>query len=361
MNAKKAGLTRSLDEQPNPLRDRLREAIRTQDAEPLRCEGLDPHARLQALLDASLGSPADLPAAKALALAHPTAVTHAILAGQHLVAGWVMHSPASSTKANDPRPVPFEDHVDIAERSLVRAAEMDPAEPLVHVLAMTVSRTHGHRPEVARAHFDRAQAALPWSVPAVRSAVQAFAPKWGGSEEALVALAEELIASAPAGSPALSGVPNVVIELWIDGMLSRDKRANPLDDGPRTTPFERPELRSLIERAAARSIDAPEWPGDSDATAFALNLFAFTAFMMNDRVRATALFDRLDGVYTEWPWRHLGKDSRAVYERSRIIARGEPLSPEAGLSRWRGIATALAPIAALVGFALLVAWLLSHR
>lgn len=361
MNEQTPRPTRSLDDRPDPRHALLRAAIREGDVEPLRCEGLDPHARLQALLDVALASPEELAAAKAFAVAHPTAVAHAILAGQHLVAGWAIRVHRHAKKAHDPTWKPFEEHLAVAERALTRAAEMDPSEPLVHVLAMTVSRSHGRGVDAARVHFDRAQAALPWSVPAVRGAIQAFAPKWGGSEGALIAFAEELAAAAPAGSPALSGVPNVVIELWIDGLLSRDDRANPLEDGPQTTPFERPELRSLIERAAARSIDAPEWAGDSDAAAVALNLFAFASFMMNDRLRATALFDRLDGRYTEWPWRHLGKDARAVYERSRIDARGVPLPPEAGLPRWRGVATALAPIAGLVGFALLVAWLLSHR
>lgn len=299
------------------------------DPAPLLLEGVDARRRAYLLQFVALRSPVDLSTARRLVAKEPRLAV--ILAGQLIVAGEHLEAEALVTDG------------------------LRRGDPVARILSIVTARALQLGPEVAGRRFDDLNAMFPWDPWAVASAVAAFTPKGGGSEELLLTFADRIGAEAPIGSPVQAAIAEIVVELSFSAAMNGDpQRARAL--------FHDPELLQRVDVAARRSIHAAAWPGDTVETARALNLFAFLYWRRGDLPAAHAVFQRLGGACTETPWAYQSADPLQPFlQASRASTPEAPPAPDAAPTPASNLPVLLAIGVGIVFFAGLIVAVLTGR
>jgi len=174
----------------------------------------------------------------------------------------------SNTVAEDAWKI-FFDGMNRVEQALFEVARALPAEvdPWSQLIWTGISLQIPLEELTAR--FDAAQARSPWDPMVVGATLQGLCNKWSGSHEMMWAFARMVASSAPAGSPAISALPQAHLEHIIS--MQRD-------DHP--TPFallESYETKQELFEALERCVSHPdfEWngPGIQAANTFVCAIF----------------------------------------------------------------------------------------
>ena len=207
----------------------------------------------------------------------------------------------------------FFERLRVAEDDLLRAAELDPADPVPWTNLLISGRGLQVPKEEEQMRYEELQRRGPWLLEAHLQTLQFLCKKWFGSDEESLTFARNVDREAPDGAAARAVVPMAHIELWLD-LHEREGGEDP--DAYK----QRAEVRDEIRAAAERSVFARGFEDDL-VTVPALNAFAMGLGMFGDEEGARAIVRRLGTRRTEFPWAYY-VDPDAVY--------GELLSGGAG-------------------------------
>jgi hypothetical protein len=197
----------------------------------------------------------------------------------------------------------------MAENCFDEALARDPkcTEALYRLIGLAKTRQRGQA-EV-RQRFEALIAVAPMHANGHSSMLDALAPKWGGSTEAMLAFARERAAEGPGTT-----LPALIAEAHLEEFLRRSP------DG--TEYMEQPEVGDELVHAAEQSIWHPQF-APAGGSVMLLNRFAY-AFSLADRfAEAERCFERIgDRLVTRYPW-HYGGRPGTVFLEMRAYVRGQ--------------------------------------
>jgi len=247
--------------------------------------------------------------------------------GTHgVVAAWRIRGAGMAETVKGDAWNPFFERLGRAEEDLVAASELlaEDSSPWARLISCAMG-LQLPIDEVLR-RFHEATRRTPGDQHAHLAAIQATAKKWRGSHELMFDVARTADATLPPGSSARAAICSAHFErrLYMTGWEDRADDARGY--------YKDPDVISEIERAADRSVFAPEFT-QSPYARLCLSHFTFALSMTGDAVKsnrlvALKLFDRLgvDGV-PNGPWAdgslYLTIRSICERERDRQAADGE--------------------------------------
>ena len=206
----------------------------------------------------------------------------------------------------------FFERLNRAESDLMRAAEMDPQDPLPWSHMLVSGRGLQVPTEELRMRLDEVQSRRPWLVEAHMQLLQSLCAKWFGSDEESLEFARATSREAPEGAAVHALVPMAHIEIWLD--MERREGEDPAEYE------ERSDVREEIQEAARRSVFSDAF-ADELPSVFAMNVFAMGLHLWGDPEGALALVRRLGRRRTEFPWVFLYADPGVVY--GELLAEAE--------------------------------------
>ena len=196
----------------------------------------------------------------------------------------------------------FFDRLERADYDLARATQLDPSSHVPWTLSMPIARGRELGPDELWKRFEQVVSRDPWNWYAHGQMVQSLCPKWSGSEAELMEFVSTIVERAPVGDPVHAQACSAVIEMFVE-----------LDAASYLT---RSDVRSLVERAAAKSVGAREFESTRDGNA-ARNLFAATFWIMDRPTEAMAQLDAIGDDVTEWPWMYWSDQAPAHVDKLR--------------------------------------------
>ena len=207
----------------------------------------------------------------------------------------------------------FEERMALAERDVLRAAELDPADPTPYVLLVEIARHLNRGEAAARGHLDAALARHPADV-AAREAFFTFfcSPRYEGSLEKMGAFAEESVRGAPEGDLRHMFVFRMHHEMWFyEQHFGKPKVGDAY--------AARPEVRAAVVESYVRSVGSPAHPM-TFASLPRINRFAVWFYLVQDIEHARDALSKLGGdQYVPNTWAQLGP-ARKQYELARAWA-----------------------------------------
>ncbi len=223
--------------------------------------------------------------------------------------------------------------LEAAEQSLVRAAELAPADPYPWFRLIWTATGLDAPVEQRLARFTAMRERDPGYLHGWVAITSVTAKKWGGSHELMFDLAREGDRTLPPGSPGRVGLLQAHHE-------RRLYLANWEDDATGAAAYyTRPDVVAEIAAAALHSVLSPDHRPTA-STRLAQSWFAYALAQIGDadpsqRVRAAGLFTALgDRGIPPWPWQIRYGEARAgeAYARIRSLcfhAAGIPEPPAA--------------------------------
>ncbi|WP_147252428.1 hypothetical protein [Micromonospora endolithica] len=206
--------------------------------------------------------------------------------GAHLIdAGWRIRTDHRAQHVSRDQFDQFFDHLRRAEQVLIDVTARHPDESAAWTQRITSARGLQLGQAEARRRYDRLAAHQPHHLPAQRSLLQQFCPKWSGDWERAHGFARECVAAAPAGGPHAV----LIVEAHLEQAL---------DDGglnAARTYLTAPRVRAEIAEAAQRSVGHPAfrhtwgWP-------MVRSTFAFAYCLMEDWTAAARQFAALGAI-----------------------------------------------------------------
>jgi len=187
----------------------------------------------------------------------------------------------------------FHDRLLGAEDDLMRAADLDPQDPVPWTHLVTSGRGLQVPKEELWLRFEEARRRRPWLPEAHMALLQGICEKWSGSHEEALAFARETSRDAPAGAPVHAVLPMAHLEVWLS------KGSDDEADAKRYSADA--DVREEIQEAARRSVLAPEFVADG-VSMYALNVFACGLYTFGDEPGAAALAQRIGQRRAEFPW-----------------------------------------------------------
>ncbi|RFU40263.1 hypothetical protein DZF91_18075 [Actinomadura logoneensis] len=199
----------------------------------------------------------------------------------------------------------FRVRLGVAERDLLRAAELAPDDPEPWAHLLTTARGLQHGPEELGRRFAEVIARHTWHYRAHAMMLQGVAPKWSGSTGLMFNFARARAAAAPPASPLVSLVVEAHLETWLDEPDGEPAETEPAEteSGHFADAAVQRELRAVAARLASAT-DAPVTPALSRAR----NLLAFGFALGGDQFAAAEQFAAIGPHVTESPWYHLAGD-----------------------------------------------------
>ncbi|WP_329132325.1 hypothetical protein OG552_12745 [Streptomyces sp. NBC_01476] len=216
--------------------------------------------------------------------------------------GWAWHArggPDAPHVSEEQRNL-FRARLATAEEHLSEAARLAPSWATPRYFLQISGRGLELGPETARHRFEETLRRAPGHAAAHREHLRQLAPKWGGSEEEMLAFAREAMLAAPGGSPLGELVALAHLEKWL--ALGAD---------PLSAYLGGPAVLTALHDAAARSVYHPAFVRHRDWT-LSFNTFAMAFSLAGDYAAARPLFRALGTRATETPWQYLDERSPLV-------------------------------------------------
>lgn len=208
----------------------------------------------------------------------------------------------------------FEEHLALARTALRRAIEIDPRHPEPYAELITVAMGGEARgPESPGYWFEQATAAQYDWWPAYTKLLWASRPRWGGSHEAMRAIADRALAEARYDTR----VPFIAIKAYNDIQSER------ADDEPMI--WAEPEVKRKLDIYYRRFVE--RFADNPPMLAVNLSQWAVMAYLAGDHAQARELVARTEGVANgfvddAWIWRHV--QFGAPFMMDDLLARGGP-------------------------------------
>lgn len=223
---------------------------------------------------------------------------------------WGWQARGGATDVDGDAWIEFQRRLGGADEDLARGAALDPTDPTPHCFRLIAARGLELGLDVIRERFDEVTELEPLHRAAHNHMIQALAPKWGGSNDAMFEFARHVTATAPEGSAVHVVIAEAHIERWLWTLVG-----DQADSDAANRYWSRPGVRDEVVEAAERSVLSPHYqrtaryPWDHQ-------LYAF-AFWMTDRYDlAATMFERVGDVVSEFPWIYKG-DPGQVFESVR--------------------------------------------
>ncbi len=228
--------------------------------------------------------------------------------GQLLYGAWLLRRawPASSTEDGDAELLAR------AAKALSRAAELDPADPTPHALAIDVATARGDEEVQARAHFAEVRRREPEHLAGHVALLRYLGPGWRGSREEMLRFVHGAVSKVSVGSTINALLAYAHLEAWRALRCSKDSRGARayLDDWSN-----RAEVQASFARFCVRPQEGPD-------TIDAGNHWACWFYLTRDRANLQPLVTLLLQTPTRRPWSWLGAPERAVERALRYALRG---------------------------------------
>lgn len=200
-----------------------------------------------------------------------------------------------------------------ADRDLARATAMDEADPTGHACGIEAAMALRLGQNEVRRRFVEMGKRHRWHQAGNAAAIQALAPRWGGSDQGMFQFARWVDGTAPEGNGVHAVIALAHLEQWLD--LSAEAAAG--RDRQRTYFFAEP-VKKEVRRAADRSIWSPSYqPGR--LTSGDRNIFAMCFWLMHDYDAQLEQMRLIGPLIQEYPWQFQGEPGWA-YERARSWA-----------------------------------------
>ena len=212
----------------------------------------------------------------------------------------------------------FEERMAMAERDLIRATELDPADPTPYACLVEVARHLKQGKARAQTHLDAAIARNPMDV-AARGAFFSFfcLRRYEGSFEDMRSFVQEHVTGAPVGDLRHAFVLRMHEEMW-----SYEHGFG--DPATGDAYAARPDVRAEVAESYARSVGAPEHRR-TFASLRRINDFVAWFFLVQDRDRCRDALTKLgDDQYATAPWSQLGPPSKQFEVARTWALRGGP-------------------------------------
>jgi hypothetical protein len=230
--------------------------------------------------------------------------------------GWEARGGGKAANVQDQSWATFWQRLEEAERDLMKAADLDRADPVPWTyLVISARGIEKGVPEINE-RLKQAHARHPWHHFAFSQALQGFAKKWAGSHELMFDLARQVAAGAPDGASAHTLMAEAHVERWLY-MASWDK-----DEANALTYFRTPSVSDEIKTAATRSVWSSKYERPRLAP-FDHNLFAYCFFRMHDWESARRELQAMNGVLNRFPWAYGGNPVEVFKTAQQRILKGE--------------------------------------
>lgn len=201
----------------------------------------------------------------------------------------------------------FFGRLNAAERDLLEAARLAPADPVPWTSLVTSGRGLQISLEELCLRFDQATARERWLPYAHDQMLQGLCAKWAGTSELMFHFASDTTAEAPEGASVHKVVAVAHLEEW-------------LYVGHPSGYFRDPSVVGELVAAADRSVFSPLFGAEKQA-ASARHAFALVFHLAGDHARAGRLFAGIGDAIADFPWSYLG-DPVAAFTRARAAAAG---------------------------------------
>ena len=233
----------------------------------------------------------------------------------HLVRGvratqwaWEAGSDGTAPTAMAPGFSAFRERLAEADRALMMAATLDPADPLPHIQGLITARGLQLGYPALHARFQHAVHRAPLSYRAHAQLLQGLAKKWSGAHDVMYQFARGAAQAAPDGHPMHTLVAEAHIEGWLDG-----------DRAYRHLYWQVPGIREEIHAAARSSVELPDFDGGAETAAYR-NTFAFCFWSLNEPEPLAAQLALIGDKVTRSPWSHMGLGATAAVQSAREFA-----------------------------------------
>ena len=243
--------------------------------------------------------------------ARPASATPLLFRGAHGM-NWAWEARGSGrakTVKEDAWPV-FHARLVEADKDLSQAAALDPRDPNVWAISLTVARGLSLGQVELQRRFDEARWRDPFNIGACASMVQGTARKWGGSHERMFDFARSISGQAPEGHGVHRVVALAHIEMWLDSPKGE----------PQQTYFRAEPVKQEIWAAARRSVLSPGYIRNGTVLSWLdRNCFAFCFRLMQEYGPQLEQMRLIGPHVTESPWNYQGKPG-VFYEKHRQFA-----------------------------------------
>ena len=294
----------------DPRAQRLVAALRANDLDAFRgaLEAAGSAHELERLTMVLAGSPGHPELLDAWADDEPDRALAWLARGVHGVSeAWEIRGAGRSPTVDADAWERFFERLREAEDDLLRAADMDPGDPVAWTHLLKSGRGLQIPKEELWARFEEGRRRSPWLLEAHLQLLQGICAKWSGSDEDTLAFARETTRDAPAGAPVHAVVPMAHIEVWLGKDSTRESEEYSASA----------EARDEIQAAAHRSVLADGFEDDM-VSMFALNVFATGMYIFGDEPGAAALAQRIGTRRSPLPWDYFD-DAGVLY--AELLAR----------------------------------------
>lgn len=185
----------------------------------------------------------------------------------------------------------FHERLELAQRSLIRAHELDPSDPNPLVDLITLNMAQSQPIEEAFKLFRHAVSRCPGHRGAHRAMMYRLSRKWGGSVEMLTDFRTMVLEQLPEGSTLFALHPWVLAEQLI---------------GEREKLGMADHAKELLVQCYERSLGSPKYQ-DNVFMVWDMNYFAWAFWWAQNHRYAARVFDRLGDRLSAWPWVNLGE------------------------------------------------------
>lgn len=217
----------------------------------------------------------------------------------------------------------FRSRLEAAEQDLVKAAELDPLDPIPWSRLITVGQGLGRELSARRASFAEAVRRDALNVNAHLRLMIALSWKWGGSHDEMFAVAHNAAALGPEGH----ALPVVLAEAHIERCVAYGMagQAEAFDSYLRTQ-----EATRDVEAAWSRSAGSSRWRGTATAPR-RHNTFAFCFWRSRQAERARKELRAARGIITPSPWVYFGDPATLFGDASRETS--QVLTPDSAVEK----------------------------
>lgn len=238
---------------------------------------------------------------------------HLIKGRAHIAWAWEARGHGTSDSVTDEGANLFEQHLMRAEADLMRAAELDPADPTPWAHLITVARGLGQGSGVARERFDQAMRRDPEHWTAHFQMLMVQCAKWGGSHEDMFAFAREVAGRQPEGHDLATLVIMAHVERWLYFSFEDDS------GGEKQYPKNTDNVQECLA-VYQRSLGSPQ-ARLRRSTIHARNIAAFWFFLTRDKARLRVEVGHIGNDYTQLPWGYWNAPEQAYSEAAQFAYR----------------------------------------
>jgi len=232
--------------------------------------------------------------------AYPKSAAAWTMRGYHGIQwGWAARGGGKAETVKDDSWQTFWSRLENAERDLLKAAELEPDDPVPWAyLVLSARGLEKGIPEIGE-RLKQAHARHPWHHVAFSQALQGYAKKWGGSHELMFDLAHQA-AGAPEGASVHTLVAEAHVERWVY-IAGWDK-----DEASARDYWFVPSVGEELRAAATRSVWSPKYERPRLAP-YDHNFFTYCFFRVHDWESARRELEAMNGILNPYPWSNVGK------------------------------------------------------